>query len=196
MCKLKHRCWCARGEDVSFTDVKIKSQIGLGDVNDVMHWKRAHRILGDLKKVSELSLAVRRRTVTFASSQWPCGGCHTCWGGGRWKSQHRKIVPLSPYVKKSLNSKVIKSFIPELRSRKCFSCFGIPMFYVYMLWTFYVRFTYLDIWLCYMLISIYLSIYLSILFSSYLSIYLSTVTYFILLISIYLSIYLSTVPHK
>ena len=59
-------------------------------------------------------------------------------GGGRWKSQHRKIVFLSPYVEKSLNSKVIKSkviksFVPELRSRKCFSCFGIPMFYVYML---------------------------------------------------------------
>ena len=49
---------------------------------------------------------------------------------------------LSPYVEKSFNSKVIKSFVPELRSRKCFSCFGIPMFYVYMLWTFYVRYTY------------------------------------------------------
>ena len=49
---------------------------------------------------------------------------------------------LSPYVEKPLNSKVIKSFVPKLRSRKCFSCFGIPMFYVYMLWTFYVRFTY------------------------------------------------------
>ena len=30
------------------------------------------------------------------------------------------------------NSKVIKSFVPELRSRKCFLCFGIPMFYLYM----------------------------------------------------------------
>ena len=56
----------------------------------------------------------------------------TCWGGGRWKSQHRKIVPLSPYVNKPLNSKVIKSFVPELRNRKCFSCFKIPMFYVYI----------------------------------------------------------------
>ena len=34
---------------------------------------------------------------------------------------------LSPYVEKPLNSKVIKSFVPEQRSRKCFSCFGIPM---------------------------------------------------------------------
>ena len=35
--------------------------------------------------------------------------------------------------KKPFNSKVIKkSFVPELRSRKCFLCFGILMFYVYM----------------------------------------------------------------
>ena len=63
-------------------------------------------------------------------------GVHVVWG--RCKSQ----VYLSPYVGKPFNSKVIKSFVPELRSRKCFSCFGIPMFYVYMLWTFYVHFTY------------------------------------------------------
>ena len=36
----------------------------------------------------------------------------------------RKIVPLSPYVEKPLNSKVIKSFVPELRSRKCFCVSG------------------------------------------------------------------------
>ena len=29
---------------------------------------------------------------------------------------------LSPYVEEPLNSKVIKSFVPELRSRKCVSC--------------------------------------------------------------------------
>ena len=44
-----------------------------------------------------------------------CGG-----GGGRWKSQNRKNVYLSPYVEEPLNSKVIKSFVPELRRRKCF----------------------------------------------------------------------------
>ena len=63
-------------------------------------------------------------------------GAHVVWG--RWKSQ----VYLSSYVEKPLNSEVIKSFVPELRSRKFFSCFRIPMFYVYMLWTFYIRFTY------------------------------------------------------
>ena len=40
-------------------------------------------------------------------------------------------MPLSPYVEEPLNSKVIKSFVPEQRSRKCFSCFEIPMFYLY-----------------------------------------------------------------
>ena len=58
------------------------------------------------------------------------GWCHSRWGG-RWKSQDRNIVPLSPYVEKPLNSKVIKSFVPEQRSRKYFSCFEIPMFYLY-----------------------------------------------------------------
>ena len=39
---------------------------------------------------------------------------------------------LSPYVEEPLNSKVIKSFVPEQRSRKYFSCFEIPMFHVYI----------------------------------------------------------------
>ena len=38
---------------------------------------------------------------------------------------------LSPCVEDPLESKVIKSFVPELRSRKCFSCFGIPMLSIY-----------------------------------------------------------------
>ena len=64
------------------------------------------------------------------------GGLGQVWhemsGGGRWKSQNRKNVYLSPYVEEPLNSKVIKSFVPELRSRKCFSCFEFPMLYVYI----------------------------------------------------------------
>ena len=56
---------------------------------------------------------------------------------------------LSPYVEEPLNSKVIKSFVPEQRSRKCFSCFEFLMFYVHMLRTLYVHFAYPDIWLWY-----------------------------------------------
>ena len=121
-------------------------ETGLESANDVTHPKRSRRILGILKKVSWVeNLDSEREGSAFARSLktglWPCSGCHTCCGG-RWKSQHRMIVPLFPYVEKPFNSKEIKSFVPELRIRKYFSCFGIPMFYVYMLWTFYVRFTY------------------------------------------------------
>ena len=53
-------------------------------------------------------------------------------GGDGWQSQNRKKVYLFPYVEEPLNSKEIKSFLPELRTRKYFSCFEIPMFYVYV----------------------------------------------------------------
>ena len=69
-----------------------------------------------------------KKSVELSSASgedgWPslarCGlvsGAHVVWG--RWKSQ----VYLSPYVEKPLNSKVIKSFVPELSSRKCFFVF-------------------------------------------------------------------------
>ena len=68
--------------------------------------------------------------MTFASSPWPCSGCHT-WFEGDGKGTIERLC-LSPYVEEPLNSKVIKSFVPELRSRKFFSCFGIPMLYIYI----------------------------------------------------------------
>ena len=39
---------------------------------------------------------------------------------GRGKSQNRKNVYLYPYVEEPLNTKVIKSFVPELRSHYVF----------------------------------------------------------------------------
>ena len=119
------------GEDVTFTDVKIKTP-GPGDVYDVMHRKRAQRILGGFEKSQLVESCGPKKKVDvrlLAEALWQVP--HVVWG--RWKSQHRKIVPLSSYVEKPFNSKVIKSFVPELRSRKCFSCFGIPIFYAYML---------------------------------------------------------------
>ena len=117
------------------------------NVNDVMHRKRARRIWGILKKVSQFSSWFGRRRLTFARSPRPCGGCHTLFGADgkvvieRWY--------LSPYVEKRFNSKVIKSFVPELRRRKCFSCFGIPMFYIYMSYDHYMYVSYIHVWLCY-----------------------------------------------
>ena len=93
------------------------------------------------KSESGVEFCLGGRKLTFARALRPCVGCARDWGTDGKVVKERLCFSL-PYVKKPLNSKVIKSFVPELRSRKCFSCFGIPMFYVYMLWTFYVRFTY------------------------------------------------------
>ena len=101
--------------------------------------------LGDLRKVSKLSFSVRRRRLTFGARRYQTSslrrGPHvrSGVGDGRWKSQRRKIVYLSPHVEKPFNSKVIKSFVPELRSRKCFFCVSG---FLCALWTFYIYITY------------------------------------------------------
>ena len=113
----------------------------LASVNDVMHRKRAE----DFGRFWKSQL-VEMRPASGEDSWFSlahvdlCGRCHTCWAGwGRWKSENRKIVPLSLYVEKPLNLKVIKSFVPEQRSRYVF--FEFRDSYVLSLWTFYVRFT-------------------------------------------------------
>ena len=100
----------------------------------------ARMIWGDFEKVSWLRLDTGRVEMRPASGEdsWfslargdLCGGCHTCWGGGRWKSQNRKIVPLPPYFEEPLNSKVIKKVSSLNWEVTCFSNFEIPMFYLY-----------------------------------------------------------------
>ena len=104
-----------------------------------LHTGSAWRIWGILKKVSWVESCLGRRRLTFACSLRPdeftrYGRCTIWWWwwGGWLKNQNRKNVYLSPYVEEPLNLKVIKSFVPELRSRKGFSYFGIPMFYVFL----------------------------------------------------------------
>ena len=120
-----------------------------------MHRKPTRRIWGILKK-SEFSLAVRRRRVTFASSQWPCDGCHTFGGGSRWKSQNRKNVYLSPYVE-TFNSKVIKGFLPKLRSRYVFFVFQDSYVLCTYVMNILCRFHISVSWVCY-IIFIYLAL--------------------------------------
>ena len=127
---------------MSFRDVTIK----IPDRGyDVTHRKRGRRF-----EKSQLVLFLPgRRTVDFRGSSWPDDfvryGCRALVG---LRADDVKAVSIEelclslPYVENPFNSKVIKSFVPELRSRKCFSCFRIHMFYVYMLSTFYVRFIY------------------------------------------------------
>ena len=60
--------------------------------------------------------------MKFACSPRPCGGCHTCLGCADGKASIERLC-LSPYVEKPFNSKVIKRFVPELRSRQVFFVF-------------------------------------------------------------------------
>ena len=99
------------------------------DVRDVTHRNRGLRF----EKSQLVEFCRRKKKVDFrllieALRQVS----HVVWG--RWKSQ----VYHSPYVEKPLNSEVIKSFVPELRSRKCFSCFGIPMCVMNIQCTFHI----------------------------------------------------------
>ena len=94
----------------------------LVSANDVMHRKRAE----DFGRFWKSQWVEMRPTP--GEDGWfllacgdLCGGCHTCWGGG--PPDERAIIErlcFSPYVEEPLNSKVIKSFITEQRSRKCF----------------------------------------------------------------------------
>ena len=103
------------------------------------HTPDACRGFWEILKKSELRWDLpREKTVGYCLLAEALGRYRTRWGC-RWKSQNRKIVPLSPYVDKPLNSKVIKSFVPEPRSRYLFFMFRDS--YILSLWTFDVCFT-------------------------------------------------------
>ena len=73
-------------------------------------------------------------------------------GGSRWKLSVERLC-LSPYDEKPLNSKVIKSFIPELRSCKCFCvsgflCYIYIYIYIYMSYEHSMYISHIRVWLC------------------------------------------------
>ena len=113
-------------------------EAGIESANDVTHRKRAE----DLGNFEEgwVESCLGRRRLTFACSRRPCDGCARVGVGA--KSQNRNNVHPSPYVEEPLNSKVIKSFVPELRSRKCFFVFRDSYVLCIYKWTFYIHFAY------------------------------------------------------
>ena len=104
------------------------------------------------KSVRRVETRHQTRRVDFRLLAEALGRCRTrCWVG-RWKSQNRKIVPLSPYVEEPLNSKVIKVSYLNWEVVSVFRVlrFLCSMLYIYIyIWTFYVHFTHSRIWLWY-----------------------------------------------
>ena len=91
------------------------------DVSDITHRKR--RLRFERSQLVEFCLGRRRLTLRARRSQadgLAAGVAHD--GGADGKVSIEKCY-LSPYVEKPFNSKVIKSFVPELKSRKCFFVF-------------------------------------------------------------------------
>ena len=104
------------------------------------------------KSVSWVSCLGRRR-LTFA-----CGRYRT-WCVADGNIVIERLCRSLPHVEKPFNSKVIKSFVPELRSRKCFLCFGIPMLSICALWTLWTFCV--PVWICLFQISMYSYVTLS-----------------------------------
>ena len=117
---------CAGGADVSLRDVTI-AQMGNGTSKcGWRHAPEAHGGFGGFWKSQLVEFCLGRRRLAFACllkpGQWPCGGCHTCWEGADGKVIIERLCISLPYVE-TFNSKVIKSFVPELRSRYVFFVF-------------------------------------------------------------------------
>ena len=83
-----------------------------------------------LRKIRELSFSVRGWLLTFGARRGLAAGAAR--GGGRCKFIIERFFLSLPYVEKPLNSKVIKSFVPELRSRQVFFVFRDS--YVIYIW--------------------------------------------------------------
>ena len=159
--------------DVSFRDVTIKipdRRCGQG-----CEWCHDQKRRLRFEKSQLVEFCRRRKKVDFRLLALALRRVRT-WFGADGKVVIERWY-LAPYVEKPLNSKLIKSFVPKLRSRKCFSCFGIPMLSIYELWTFYVHFpySYLAMLQCKWLNkSDNLKIYLILLFSNELKVCLRT----------------------
>ena len=102
------------------------------DVTNVTYQKR--RLI--FEKSSKLRLRLGRGQTNSCAP-----GAARDGGGAEGKVSIERWY-IFPYIEKPLNSKVIKSFVPELRSRKFFSCFGILMLYIYVRYGHYERFGY------------------------------------------------------
>ena len=130
------------------------------DVSDVTHQKHGLRF-----EKSQLVEFCRRKKVDFRLLAEALRQVSHVGGGADGKVIIERLCLSLPYVEKPFNSKVIKCFVPELRSCKCFSCFRIPIYELwvksckvgdhsrrwpegslfdsyYELWTFHVLFSY------------------------------------------------------
>ena len=138
-CKHERRRSRSRGSDVSFwyVTIKILESNGTRDVSDVTHRKR--RLRFEKSQLVEIETwAWRDEFVRYGRRTW-------CGVDGKASIER---LCLFRYVEKPFNSMVIKSFVPELRSRKCFCVSGF-LCYTYMSYEHPIYISHPYICLCY-----------------------------------------------
>ena len=138
------------GADVSFRDVTMAQMENEARECGWRHAPEARGGFWEIRKSQFVELRTRLRTgrVDFRGSLRPDEFAHygrrTRWGADVKARIERMCISL-PYVE-TFNSKVIKGFIPELRSRWVFFVFRdsyVLYIYIYMIWTFYILFAYI-----------------------------------------------------
>ena len=113
----------ARGEDVSFRDVKIKIPVRIWGCEWRHTLEACAEDFGGFEKSQSSWVLPSEEKGWLSLAHRGLVADDTRVGGTDGKASI-EILCLSPYVEKPLNSKVIKSFVPELRSRKCFCVSG------------------------------------------------------------------------
>ena len=128
------------GADVSFRDITIK--IPDRGCDQGFEWRHAPEAWAErFEKSQWVEFCLGRRRLTFVSSPRPCVGCVRGLG-----QMEKSGVSLS-LCRRTFKLKGNKKF--RTWSRKCFSCFGIPIFdviyviYIWTSWTFCV-----PVWIC------------------------------------------------
>ena len=156
----ERRCSCAREEDVSFRDVKKKKSQIEKMTRGMWMTSCTGSVRGGFWGIWEKSVSrvlAPEEDSDFRSSPRPCGECCTwcvcVWGGADGKVVIERLCLSLPYVEKPFNSKVIKSFVRELRNRQVFFVFRDS--YVIYIWVMNVLCTSMNmsishnhVWLC------------------------------------------------
>ena len=167
LARYKHECRCShsRGADVSFRDVTMK--IPDRGCEQGCEWRHAPEAWAEIweKSVSWVSateedsweLDSEREGSTCGACRGQTNFCATGaardWGGGADEKVIIEGLCTSLPCVETFNSKVIKGFVPELRSRKCFVFRDSYVIYIWTLWTFLrtgmnMSISRIHIWLC------------------------------------------------
>ena len=138
----------ACGVDMSFRDVTIETPDRKCD-RGMWMTSCTRSVCGGFwgfEKKSEWSSSIQRRRLTFGAHQGLTVGAARGGGEADRKVVIERLCLSLPHDEKPFNSKVIKSFVPELRSRKVFRASWF-LCYLYMSYKHSMSISHIPVWL-------------------------------------------------